>query len=133
MQNTPAWDICLSSLTAGTTQAFPMKRTSTSGPGPKQIISWLQNLGILWLYAEKTYNMPKNCKNEPTIKELNLKIMLLVRKFGWIANISKPNTIGSWRRSSLSFFEFCTWWVTKPTNSICQNDERSRMFSTCPC
>ena len=31
---------------------------------------------------KKTYNMPKNCKNETTIKKLSLKAMLLAKKFG---------------------------------------------------
>ena len=31
---------------------------------------------------ERIYNMPKNCKNEPTINKLSLEVTLLARKFG---------------------------------------------------
>ena len=71
------------------------KRTSTPASGLKQLISWPKNLGILWLHAERTYNTPNNCKNKPMIKELSLEVTLLAKKFGWTANISKSNTIGS--------------------------------------
>ena len=121
-----------SSSTAGTTHAFYIKRTSTPTPGSKQLMSWLRNLGILWLHAERTYNMPQNCKNELTIKELSLKVMLPAKRFDWTANISKLNAIGSWTRSSLGIFEFCIRWVVKSTNSNSRNDGGSMMFSTCP-
>ena len=54
-----------------------------------------EELKNLMAACRKTYNTPKNCKNEPTIKELSVEVMLPVRRFGWTANISKPNTIGS--------------------------------------
>ena len=129
----PARGTRLSSSTAGTTHAFPTKKMSNPAPGPKQLMSWLRNLGILWLYVERTYNTPKNCKNEPTIKKLSLKVTLPTRRFDWTANISKPNAIGSWRWSSLSLFEFCTWWVAKSTNSNYQNDGGPMTFFTCLC
>ena len=122
MQNTPVRGTRLSNSTASTSNAFLTKRTSTPAPGLKQLMSWTKNLGVLLLHAERTYNMPKNCKNKPTIKELSLEFTLPARKFGWTANISKPNAIGSWRRSSLGLFKFCTWWVVKLTNSNCQNN-----------
>ena len=128
-----AWGIRLSSSTASTTHTFPTKRTSTPAPGPKQLMSWPRNLGILWLYTERTYNTPKNYKNEPTIKELSLEIMLPARIFDWTANISKPNAIESWRWSSLGLFEFCTRWVSKSINSNCRNDRRSMTLSICLC
>ena len=37
--------------------------------------------------------MLKNCKNELTIKELSPKVTLPARRFGWTANIWKPNVI----------------------------------------
>ena len=118
-QNTQARGINLSSSIAGTTYAFPTKSTSTPAPGPKQLIGWPKNLGILWMHAEKTYNTPKNCKNEPIIKELSLEVTFSARRFSLIANISKLNSIGSWRRSYLGLFKFCTWCVAKRTNSNC--------------
>ena len=107
-QNKPALGTRLLSSTAGTTYVFLTKKTSTLAPGPKQLMSWPKNLWILWLHTERTYNMLENCKNEPIRKELSLKVTLLARRFVWIANISKPNAIRSWRQSFLGLFEFCT-------------------------
>ena len=127
-QNTPARGTRLSSSTAGSIHAFPTKRMLTPASGPKQLMSWLKNLGISQLHRERTYNMPKNYKNEPIIKELYLEITLSARKFGWTANISKPNAIRSWRQSSLGLFEFYTRWVAKPTNLSCWNNGGSMTF-----
>ena len=131
MQNTSVWGTRLLSSIVGTTYTFPTKKTLTPAPSPKQLISRLRNLGISWLHTERTYNTPKNCKNDPIIKKLSLEVTFSARRFSWTANISKPNAIGSWRRSSLGLFEFCTQWVAKPTNSNCQNDGRFMTFSTC--
>ena len=120
------------SSTMGTTYAYPTKKISTFALNWNQLISWLRNLGISWLHTKKTYNMPKNCKNKYIIKKLSLEVTLLAKKFGWTANISKPNVIGSWRRSSLDLFEFCTRWVAKSINSNCQNNEGSIMSFTYP-
>ena len=43
--------------------------------------------------------MLKNFKGKPTIKTLSLEAMLLLKKFGWIANISKPNKTINWKQS----------------------------------
>ena len=42
-------------------------------------------------------------------KKISLKTMLLGRRFGWTANILKPNIIRSCRRNFLGFFNFYTW------------------------
>ena len=64
------------------------KKMLTLTPSPKQLMSWLSDLGILWLHAKKTLNIFMNNKNKPTIKKPSLEVMLSTKKFGWIANIS---------------------------------------------
>ena len=59
------------------------------------------------LSPKKTSTMPKNFRNGSTIKASSLVAMPPVIKFGWTANISRSNKIGSWKQSSSDFFEFC--------------------------
>ena len=49
-------------------------------------------------YAQKLQKRVHN-------KGIKLEAILPVTKFGWIANISKPNKIESWKWSSLDHFE----------------------------
>ena len=62
-----------------------------------------QNLKSWWLFVEKISIMPKNFKNELTIRKSNLGAKSLARKFGWRANVSRPSITKSWRQSSLGY------------------------------
>ena len=77
-------------------------------------------------YAQKLRKQAYNKKTKPRSYALYKKVWLNSKYI-------KPNAIRSWRRSFLGFFEFCTQWIVKLTNSNCQNDRGSMTFSTCLC
>ena len=59
--------------------------------------------------------------------------MFLVTKFGWTANISKPNKIGSWKLSSSGRSESYTRWGSKLISSNYRRSGGFMMFFTCHC
>ena len=67
----------------------------------KELSSKLRELMIL---ACKTFTMHKSFKNGATIRESSPKAMYRVRRFGWVANTSKPSGIASWKPSFWVFF-----------------------------
>ena len=72
---------------------------------PRSSLSWQTsyqwNSESWWLFVGKISTMPRNFKNELIIRESNHGATPLVKNFGWIANISRPNAIGSWNQSFL--------------------------------
>ena len=73
----------------------------------------LRELMIVW---QKTSTTLKNFKSEPTTKVLSLEAMLLVTKFGWIANTSKSNKTESWKQSFLDHSKSYILLESKPIN-----------------
>ena len=68
-----------------------IRKTSTSTLNLSWWMNCQQNYKNWWLFVEKTYTTLKNFRSKLMINALSLKAMPQVIKFGWIANISKPN------------------------------------------
>ena len=94
-------DIYLSSWTVAITLGCRTRKKSTPTFSPSRRTSFQQNSESWWLYIAKTSTIPKNFKNELTIRGLNFGDTSPARKFGWIANTLRPSGIASGRQSSL--------------------------------
>ena len=94
-----------SSWTVAINLGYRTKKMSTPAPSPSRRTNYQWNSESWWLFAEKISTMPRNLRNGLTIKESNLKTIFPARKFGWIANISRPCGTRSWRQSFLGRFE----------------------------
>ena len=120
-----------SSWIAATTPGCHPETTSTPAPSPRQQVSYQKNWENWWWFVKKTSTELKSFKSEPKIKASSLEATPPVIKFGWKANISRPNEIINWRLSFSDHFKFCTQWVNKPTNSNYQRIGASTMFFMC--
>ena len=75
--------------------AFLTKKTLIITLNQSRPMNYHQNFENWWLFIVKTSTTLKNFRDKTTIKEQSLEAILPVIKFGWIANISKPNEGGS--------------------------------------
>ena len=70
------------------------------------------------MFAKRTSIIPKSVRNKLIIKALSLKAMVLVIKFGWIANTSKPNTNKSSKQSFSIYFKYYCKMVNLIVNTL---------------
>ena len=106
MRKTRALAIRLLSWTKAIILAFPLKKILILASDQNQQMSSQRNYEIWWLFARRTSTTLKSFKNELTTKASSLRGTLLVTKFGWIANTSKPNANRNLSLSSLNRYKF---------------------------
>ena len=109
------------------------KMTSTPNPSPSQQTNYQQNWESWWSFAKKTSTMPKNFRSEPTTRPQSREVISRTIKFGWIANISRPNKTGSWNQSSLDHSESYILLESKPINYSFLKNGKFMMFFTGHC
>ena len=123
----------LSSWTVATTFGCHTKKISTPAPSPSRRTNYQRNSESWGLFAKKTSTIPRNFRNELTIRESNLGATPIARKFGWTANISRPNAIESWRQSSLDRSGYFILLGSKRTSWSFLKTGEFLMFSMCHC
>lgn len=83
-----------------------IKKTLILVLNQNQLMNYQMNFKNSYWFFSKTSIMLKNFKHKPMIRAQSLKAILLVTKFGRIANIIKLNKIKSWKHNFLIFFKF---------------------------
>ena len=97
-----------SSSIADTIFAFPMRKILIPIQNQESWKNYPPSSKSWWLFASRTYTMYKSFKNGAMTRGSSPRAMHRVKRFGWVANTSKPSEITRWNPSFLVLFECYT-------------------------
>ena len=107
--------------------AFLKKKISILAQSQNPWINYPPSSENWWPSANRISTTHKNFRSELTTKVSSPEAMPQATKSGWVASISKPNRIASWKPSFLDLFECYTQLANKLTRS---NGPRNGEFTT---